>query len=173
VSIGFDLYCSLLRQAIERLKGGKVKARIEVVVRTDFVATREADFFKSEIGNRKSEIGLAPAFLPQSYIAESKPRIQAYRRLNEVATPQELDALRKTWRDRFGKLPPAAENLLTLTEIKLAAAACKIAVVEAREGKLMLTRSNDFILIDGKFPRLSASDPAARLREMLAMLRAL
>ena len=111
--------------------------------------------------------------MPQSYIAESKPRIQAYRRLNEVATQEQLDAVRKTWRDRFGKLPPAAENLLTLTEIKLAASARKITIVEVREGKLMLTRSNDFILIGGKFPRLFAGDPAARLAEMLAMLRAL
>jgi transcription-repair coupling factor (superfamily II helicase) len=144
VSIGFDLYCSLLRQAIEKLKGGKVRGRIEVVFRTDFVALREADF-------RKSEIAQAPAFLPQSYIAASQPRIQAYRRLNEIATQEQLDALRKTWRDRFGKLPSAAENLIVLSEIKLAAAARKITVVEVREGKLMLTRSGDFILIDGKF----------------------
>ncbi len=163
VSIGFDLYCSLLRQAIERLKGGKPRGRIEVVLRTDFVSLREAEH----------RSGKAPAFLPQSYIAESKPRIQAYRRLNEITTQEELDALRKTWRDRFGKLPPAAENLIVLSEIKLAAAARKITVVEAKDGKLMLTRANDFILIDGKFPRLTATEPAARLREILAMLRAL
>ncbi len=163
VSIGFDLYCSLLRQAIERLKGGKTRARIEVVLRTDFVSLREAEYRTSK----------APAFLPQSYIAESKPRIQAYRRLNEIATQEELDAVRKTWRDRFGKLPPPSENLIVLSEIKLAAAARKITVVEAKDGKLMLTRNADYILIDGKFPRLTASDPAARLREMLAMLRAL
>ena len=52
-------------------------------------------------------------------------------------------------------------------------AARKITVVEVREGKLMLTRSGDFILIGGKFPRLTAGDPADRLREILAMLRAL
>ena len=86
---------------------------------------------------------------------------------------KQLDALRKVWRDRFGKLPPAAENLIVLSEIKLAAAARKITAVDVRDGKLMLTRSGDFILIDGKFPRLTADDPAARLREMLAMLRAL
>jgi transcription-repair coupling factor (superfamily II helicase) len=37
----------------------------------------------------------------------------------------------------------------------------------------MLTRGGDFILIGGKFPRLSAPDPTSRLREMLAMLRSL
>ena len=32
VSIGFDLYCALLKQAIARLKGEKVRARLEVVL---------------------------------------------------------------------------------------------------------------------------------------------
>src|SRR6185436_3393419 len=74
VTIGFDLYCSLLRQAIEKLKTGKARARLEVVLRTDFVVTREAEM-RDEHPTPK-----APAFLPQSYIAESRSRIQAYRR---------------------------------------------------------------------------------------------
>ena len=48
-----------------------------------------------------------------------------------------------------------------------------IAEIFAREGKLMLTRGGDYILIDGKFPRLTAPEPTPRLREMLAMLRSL
>jgi transcription-repair coupling factor (superfamily II helicase) len=164
VNIGFDLYCSLLRQAISKLKGENVRPRLEVILRTDFVATREADFQKSSTEH-------APAFLPQIYIGESKARIQAYRRLAEISSQEQLDALRKTWRDRFGPLPAPVENLLTMTEIKLAAAARKISIVEAREGKLMLTRAGDYILLGGKFPRLHEMPPAARLREMLTMLR--
>ncbi len=45
-----------------------------------------------------------------------------------------------------------AENLLLMTEIKLAASARKITQVEAREGKLILTRSGDYVQIGGKFP---------------------
>jgi transcription-repair coupling factor (superfamily II helicase) len=164
VSIGFDLYCSLLRQAISTLKGDKARPRLEVALRTDFVATREAEFLKSGIE-------YAPAYLPQSYIGESKSRIQAYRRLAEISSQEQLDALRKTWRDRFGPLPEPVENLLTMTDIKLAAAARKISVVEARDGKLMLTRGGDYILLGGKFPRLNEPAPAPRLHEMLKMLR--
>ncbi len=164
VNIGFDLYCSLLRQAVSKLKGDKVRSRIEVTLRTDFLATREAEF-------QKSGVEYAPAYLPQSYIGESKSRIQAYRRLAEISSQEQLDALRKTWRDRFGPLSEPVENLLTMSEIKLAAAARKISIVEARDGKLMLTRGGDYILLGGKFPRLSESPPAVRLREMLTMLR--
>jgi transcription-repair coupling factor (superfamily II helicase) len=81
--------------------------------------------------------------------------------------------LQKTWRDRFGPLPQAAENLLTTAAPKLAAAARKITVVEAKEGKLMLTRGGDYILINGNFPRLTSSDANARLSEMLEMVRSL
>jgi transcription-repair coupling factor (superfamily II helicase) len=63
--------------------------------------------------------------------------------------------------------------LLTTAAIKLAAAARKITVVEAKEGKLMLTRGGDYILIGGKFPRLAANEPDARLREVLEMVRSL
>src|SRR5581483_9204462 len=98
---------------------------------------------------------------------------QAYRRLAEVTTQEQLDTLRKTWRDRFGPLPEAAENLLVMTEIKLAASARKITQVEAREAKPILTRSADYVQIGGKFPRLTAPEQGARLREILAMIRSL
>jgi len=165
VNIGFDLYCALLKQAISKLKGEKVRPRLEVIVRTDFVATREAEYLKNPDT-------CAPAFLPSAYIAESQPRIQAYRRLAEVTAQEALDALRKTWRDRFGVLPEAVENLLVMTEIKLAAAARKMTIVEVREDKAMLTRNEQLIQIEGRFPRLTAREPAAKLREFLALIRA-
>jgi transcription-repair coupling factor (superfamily II helicase) len=184
ITIGFELYCALLRQAIAQIKGERIRPRLEVVLKLDFVALREADFSSppstldprpstSALQPSVSPPALAPAFLPSSYIAESAPRIQAYRRLSEVTTQEEFDALRKIWRDRFGRMPVAAENLLRLTEIKISAMARKITVVEVREDKLMLTRANDFILLGGKFPRLTATDPTARLREILAMIRSL
>lgn len=176
VNIGFDLYCALLKQAIAKLKGEKVRPRLEVVLRTDFVVTREAEWLGecSPPGAQLPASGgaKAPAFLPSSYIAESQPRIQAYRRLAEVTAQEHLDALRKTWRDRFGPLPEAAENLLVMTEVRLAAAARKIPVVEIREDRLMLTRGGEYVQIGGKFPRLSAGDPNGKLREVLKFVRA-
>ncbi len=47
VAVGFDLYCQLLKQAVAQLKGEKFKARLEVEVRLDFVATNEAEFVQS------------------------------------------------------------------------------------------------------------------------------
>ena len=43
-------------------------------------------------------------------------------------------------------------------------------MVEVRGEKLMLTRGGSFILIGGRFPRLTASDPDSSLREILSLL---
>ena len=165
VTVGFDLYCALLRQAIAKLKGDKHRQRADVALRLDFVASRESD-----LGGDKERL---PAFLPQSYIAEPKTRIQSYRRLAEVASSEQLTALREDWRDRFGPLPTAAEHLLALTGVKLLATARKLTGIEVRESKVMLTRSGDYILIGGKFPRLTSGSLERRLEELKRLVATL
>ncbi|MEP6822389.1 MAG: transcription-repair coupling factor, partial [Chthoniobacterales bacterium] len=134
VAVGFDLYCQLLKQAVAQLKGEKFKARLEVDIRLDFVSTNEAEFAQFEPGSR------LPAFIPTTYIGDTTMRIQAYRSLAQISTREQWDRLRKDWRDRFGKFPWSVDNLLVLTEIKLAAAKAGVTRVEVRESKLMLTR---------------------------------
>jgi transcription-repair coupling factor (superfamily II helicase) len=177
-AVGFDLYCQLLKQAVAQLKGDKVPLRLEVETRFDFVATNEAEF--AQIGGNgaaerppKLDSTLVPAFIPTSYIGETLLRIQAYRNLTEATTHEQLHDLRRDWRDRFGPFPAAIENLLLLTEIKLAAAKKAITRVEVRDRKLMLTRRGDFVLVDGKFPRLVASGIGERLPEVLNLIRTL
>jgi transcription-repair coupling factor (superfamily II helicase) len=167
MAVGFDLYCQLLRQAVAQLKGGKIQPRLDVDVRLDFVATNEAEFVRLGPEPR------VPAFIPSSYIADTMLRIQAYRNFAEITTRAQCDALRKQWRDRFGAFPPAVDNLFVLTEIKLAAAKAGVTRVEVREEKLMLTRRGDFILVGGKFPRISTDRIEGRLSEVLELTRKL
>ncbi|MDP9291431.1 MAG: transcription-repair coupling factor [Verrucomicrobiota bacterium] len=163
VAIGFDLYCQLLKQAIARLKGESVRPRIDVSLRLDFIADREGNPLGDD----------APAFIPAAYMAEAHSRIQAYRQVSEISSQEQLDQLRKTWRDRFGRIPLAAENLLLLSEIKIVASSKKLTMVEVRDSKLMLTRGGDYVLIAGKFPRLQALTAQQQLHELLDLLRRL
>ncbi len=165
MAVGFDLYCQLLRQAVAQLKGEKSRTRLEVEVRLDFVATNEAEFVQ------RGPEARVPAFIPTNYIADPALRIQAYRHLAEITTREQWDRLRKDWRDRFGKFPPAVDNLLTLTEVKLAAAKAGVTRVEVREEKLMLTRRGDFILVGGKFPRISTGRIDRQLAEVLELIK--
>jgi transcription-repair coupling factor (superfamily II helicase) len=184
VAIGFDLYCQLLRQAVAKLKGETRTERVEVPVRLDFVATNEAEFaagpapvrvtgpesLQEELTGPKR---LTPAFLPSAYIGDSPTRIQAYRHLAEVQSQPQLDALAKAWRDRFGEFPEAVSNLLLLAEIKLIAASRRITSIEVKDGKVMARRVGDFILVGGKFPRLSSKGSDLDLRDLSTLIRTL
>jgi transcription-repair coupling factor (superfamily II helicase) len=165
MAVGFDLYCQLLKQAVAQRKGEKLRLRLDVDLRLDFVATNEAEF--AQLGPERR----VPAFIPSSFIAETTLRIQAYRHVAEITTSEQLQHLQREWRDRFGAFPFAAGNLFLLAEIKLAAANTGIARVETREDKLMLTRHGDFILVAGKFPRLVAAGLDQRLREILELIK--
>ncbi len=167
MAVGFDLYCQLLKQAVAQRKGEKLRLRLEVDLRLNFVATNEAEFV--HLGPKTC----VPAFIPAGFIGEATLRIQAYRRIAEIMARHQAERLRRDWRDRFGQFPRAVDNLFLLTEIKLAAAEAGISRVEVREDKLMLTRRGDFILVGGKFPRLVAGRIEQRLREIQELIKKL
>jgi transcription-repair coupling factor (superfamily II helicase) len=166
-AIGFDLYCQLLRQAVERLKGKRPARRTDIPVDLDFAVTKETAWVTGAAPDR------FPAFLPSAYIGDSGLRIRAYRALALAADLAAVDALADEWRDRFGPLPEPAKNALDLARIRLEAARRRISRVEVRDNKLMLTRNGDFLLPGGRFPRLTPPDPLHSVRQIFDFIRAL
>ena len=167
MAVGFDLYCQLLKQAVAQLKGEKLRLRLDVDLRLDFVATNETEFI--HLGPEAR----VPAFVPISFISDPTLRIRAYRDIAEITTHEQLERLAHDWRDRFGSFPSAVNNLFLLIEIKLAAAKSGVTRAEVRERKLMLTRCGDFILVAGKFPRLVAAEIRHHLGEVLELIKKL
>jgi transcription-repair coupling factor (superfamily II helicase) len=161
----------------------KKPLRLDIDVRLDFVASSEAEFAQSgNVREPPKRPGLdpvppaaarVPAFIPINYIGETTLRIQAYRKLAEITAHDQLERLRRDWLDRFGKFTVATDNLFLLTEIKLAAAEKDISRVEIRDGKVMLTRHGDFVLVGGKFPRLVADTIEDYLPELLDLVKRL
>src|SRR5439155_12735070 len=88
-AVGFELYCQLLKQSVASQKGEKVKPRIEVQVRLDFLALSPTDESpRSKVQSPKSNIEdqpitgyqspitpLASASIPFKYISDSRQRI--------------------------------------------------------------------------------------------------
>jgi len=182
MAVGFDLYCQLLKQAVAQIKGQKLRLRVDVDVRLDFVAMNEAELVRSRsdgcsavqshmTAGKPSSLEPVPAFIPISYVSDSGLRIKAYREIAEVTTHDQLQRLQGDWRDRFGPFPPAVDNLFLLSKIKLAAAETGITRVEVKQGKVMLTRRGDFMLVGGKFPRLVANRIEGYLGELLELMR--
>ena len=95
-SIGFHLYCKLLKKTIDALKQGKSPAFTETKMEFSFEAS-----------------------LPESYINDSALRMEIYHRLGEAVTLQEVDALLEELKDRFGPIPSQALWLYHLTRLRL------------------------------------------------------
>jgi transcription-repair coupling factor (superfamily II helicase) len=186
-AVGFELYCQLLKQSVASQKGEKVKPRIDVQVRLDFLALSPTDENpKSRVQSSKSNTGdqpiidyksptapLASAFIPFKYISDSRQRIEIYRKLAQASDKPALQSLEKEIRDRFGPLPAALQLLLLIGELKILASDRAITSIEVKEDRLMLTRNNDFIMVGSKFPRLTKTEPSARLKEIKKLLTTL
>jgi transcription-repair coupling factor (superfamily II helicase) len=199
-AVGFELYCQLLKQSVSRLKGEKTKPRREALLRLDFLTHEATQSNEMRAKVNRSEnapaiqvprevstwkenppAGLAEpkafptavATLPVAYISQAQHRIDIYRKLSQAPDSNSLRALKAELRDRFGPLPPAAELLLKAAELKLLAAEKEVTLIETKGEKLMLTRNHDYIMVSGKFPRLTRSTPSARLGEIKRLLLSL
>ncbi len=161
-AVGFDLYCQLLKRSVALMKGEPPPLLIEVETRLDFL-----DFATGGAAAENS------AVLPPDYIEDESLRVRAYRKLAEASSDKELAELRADLCDRFGKMPPAAERLLKVSQLRIVAAQRGIRSIETADEKVMLRRgSDDWLMPGGFYPRLRATKPAAKLDELLRMVKA-
>ncbi len=200
-AVGFELYCQLLKQSVSALKGEPVKKRIDVSVRIDFIhlqpgipaleeaekpavqskdqisIPREVATWHSEPSARAIDTPVpvrhAAAFVPYDYVPDDRQRVEIYRKLAQANDQESLSALKNECRDRFGPLPESLELLLSIAELKILAAGKGVSEIETRLDKLMLKRNKDYIMMSGKFPRMTKKTASARLKEIKKLLLAL
>ncbi|MFZ5494920.1 MAG: transcription-repair coupling factor [Verrucomicrobiota bacterium] len=187
VGVGFELYCQLLRQSVARLKGEKTAAQVRASVKLDFVFVGEGaeteaprpevtgSFRALRLAERiEGEITRIQARLPAAYIAETRLRIDFYRRLALAETPKQVKELEQELRDRFGRFGEPVRALLLVTEIRVRAEQKGILSVETDGNRLKCLRNSgrhdDFIQLSSRFPRLTAPTPLARLKEIITFL---
>lgn len=112
-SVGFTLYMEMLEQAVEALKEGKEPSLDELL-------------------RDQTEVELRlPALLPDDYIPDVNMRLSMYKRIASVGNLNELTEMKVELIDRFGTLPDATKNLLSVSEIKLQAGQLHIKKLEA------------------------------------------
>ncbi len=118
-SVGYELYCQLLENAVRALKHQPPRQAIEVNVDLPW-----------------------PAFLPRDYVPGQKLRIEVYRRLARLRDLKKLDDFRQELRDRYGPYPDAVEWLLRTTEIRLLCVRWQIAGVHRNGHDLIFSYRN-------------------------------
>ena len=96
--VGFELYQSMLEEAILEQKSGAAERREE---------------FTPQINVE------APILIPEAYVPDLDLRMGLYRRLGELDDRQGVEAFAAELIDRFGKLPSETQNLLQIVETKI------------------------------------------------------
>jgi len=119
-AVGFDLYTSLLAEAVEEQKA-LAEDRPAEVARPGAVIDLPID-----------------AYLPDGYVPEAAQKLEVYRRLARATDAATLDAVRADLLDRFGPLPPSVERLLEVARLRLAADAAGITSVSREGGQLVV-----------------------------------
>lgn len=97
-TVGYELYCQLLENAVKGMKKEPIKEITHVDVNLQI-----------------------PAFFPSNYVPPGKHKIEVYRRLATLETLEQLRDFEAELRDRFGPLPEEARWLLELQEIQILA----------------------------------------------------
>ena len=109
-AIGFELYCKMLKETVEQLRG---EARDQTPP-----CRVEAPY---------------NCYIPDRYVPDADERMFLYKRFARMTDPAEVPAMEAELADRFGEVPPPARALLDLAAIKLEAQALGIVLVQLRD----------------------------------------
>ncbi|GLY14637.1 transcription-repair coupling factor [Kineosporia rhizophila] len=96
--VGFDLYIRLVGEAVAEFRGENEQEHHEVKIDLP-----------------------VDAHLPTAYLPDERLRLEAYRKLAEVASDEALDAVKAELVDRYGPLPDVVTNLLEVARLRILA----------------------------------------------------
>ncbi len=150
-AVGFDTWTEMLKQEVAELTGQPVEEEIEV----------------------KLELPV-DAHLPAAYVADEKLRLDLYKRIAAVRDATGVNAVRTELEDRFGPLPPPAEQLVAVAALKAALRRWgfhEVALLPpARAGGRRMLQVRPVELTESQAVRLQRIRPDARLRPAAAAL---
>ncbi len=143
--VGFELYQSMLEEAIVNLKAG--------------VAEPAADRWSPQI-----TIGM-PVLIPEDYVSDLPVRLSLYRRLADLETDDAIDNFAAELRDRFGVLPDEVRYLFKVAAIKAYCRRANVEKVDAGpKGAVIAFRDNSFAQPDRLVAFIRQHGQAARVR---------
>ncbi len=94
-AVGYDLYCKMLNDAIKTELGEETEERFETSVSLPF-----------------------DAFIPSDYIRNEFIKLDFYKRISRIKNPEDYEDIIDELVDRFGEIPPEAQNLLDMALLK-------------------------------------------------------
>lgn len=122
ISVGFDLYCSLLDEAVSELQGIDVKKNEPAVIDINITA-----------------------FIPDGWVGDKDQKMIEYKRLADVQSLKELDIIQDEWIDRFGECPISVKHLIQLIKIRLLATDIGVSLVRETDDYIRIFTNYDIL----------------------------
>jgi transcription-repair coupling factor (superfamily II helicase) len=97
-AVGFDLYCKLLQDAVNHMRG--MRSPLDEPVEIQWGV---------------------PSFLPAEYVPVESQRINFYKRCSMALEIEDIEDMRVELRDRYGEIPREAVNLLAVSGLRILA----------------------------------------------------
>jgi transcription-repair coupling factor (superfamily II helicase) len=119
-AVGFELYCELLKEAVDILKGEAPQELSEAVVELP-----------------------VDAYIPAEYISEEETRVEEYRRLIVSARAGTLEEFSAELTDRFGDAPLPVRQLIEVERLKTKAARAGLESATMKGDELQLKFSDE------------------------------
>ena len=146
--VGFDLYMRMVGEAVEEYKTG-------------FVPQNEDD---QKFKECKVELPVN-AHIPTEYLPSERLRLDIYRRMADAQNSDDLDAIKEELLDRFGQLPEAAENLMSVAHLRTMAKSFGLTEV-VLQGKFL--RISPITLPDSAVMRLNRIYPGSLVKSTMS-----
>lgn len=128
-AVGYDLYCKMLNEAVQRRKG--------VSTQEDFVTAVDLD---------------VDAFIPPEYIVNEVQKLDIYKRIAGIETVRERDDMRDELLDRFGSIPISVENLLRIALIRVSAHKLYMTELKGKNERIVFTFRPDAPIAAERIP---------------------
>jgi len=142
--VGFELYQSMLEEAIIEVKAGGVERQEE---------------FSPQISVD------APILIPETYVPDLDLRMGLYRRLGDLEDKRAIEEFAAEIIDRFGPLPQETSNLLKIVETKLNAKKAMVAKLDTgARGAVVTFAPSGFPDLQGLLGYIDRLKGSAKLR---------
>ena len=123
--LGFELYKKILNDAVKEIKQEEFNDVFDDVESTVALPETQVEIDR-------------PALLQNDYVADNVERLNMYRKLAGATDVAEIDNWEAELEDRFGAIPQAAQNLITVAKIKLFASQNLFTKVTVRSSRMWL-----------------------------------
>ena len=143
--VGFAMYTQLLQDAIAKLRN-KRSANDDV----DNAVEDTTAPFNPNLSFK------VDAFFDDDFIPNAHIKLLFYQRLASLESAEDIKDLEDELIDRFGQLPPSAQNLVDLALIKSYAKALRVSSISDKEGYIILAFAPESKLKPDAFRKLNA-----------------